>query len=95
MIKSQREVTFIQYVRPDGHRRELKIDRPVQMAELAEFCIAKGACFTAEVLIPLGQISLACEYDGEDIAIELCDNGPDISKAVDKLITDSAEIIKS
>jgi hypothetical protein len=33
-----------------------------------------------------GEVSLACETEEEDIAIEICPNGPEVPGAVDRMI---------
>lgn len=78
-------IPFTQYIRPHGHRRAESIDRSDDIGEKARHCIEQGGRFTAEVLTT-GQVSLAFELDGDDLDIEVTDNGPDVPHAVDRLV---------
>lgn len=86
------EIQFTQFLLPDGEQRQEKIARPKEIYDLAMPCIYKGGRFTVEML-QNGVISLACEYDDEDICMEISENGPDITEKVDKLVKDSHAII--
>ena len=82
-------IPFTQFVRPDGRRREGGFDRPEEVESKARKFIESGGWFECEVLTTM-QISLtACKnVDGEpqDVAIELCANGPGLEEAVDLLV---------
>jgi len=82
-------IPFTQYLRPDGRQVPVSIERPADIEKLAYEFIEKGGRFTAEMLIT-GQVSFAAEYpvDGEsqDIAIEICPNGPEAFDAVDNCV---------
>jgi hypothetical protein len=81
------EVLFTQFVRPDGHPREVSIDRPQEVADKAKEIEDRGYCLESEVLMS-GQVSLTIfdPDDERDLAIELVPNGPEVPEAVDKLI---------
>ena len=82
-------IPFTQYMMPDGRRVPVTIERPAEVAALAQQFIDAGGRFECEML-STGEISLTAvgEIDGEeqDIAIELCGNGPDVPLAVDRLV---------
>lgn len=82
-------IPFTQYLRPDGRKKETGIERPEEVEALAHSFIEAGGKFEAEVLSD-GQVSLtACqEIDGEwqDVAIEICANGPGLPETVDRLV---------
>ena len=86
-------IPFTQFLLPNGQKRQGNFERPKHIEDMADFCINKGARFTAEML-QTGHISLACEFEDEDITIELSFNGKEIMDSIDKLVTESFEIIK-
>lgn len=81
------EIPFTQYVLPNGNPREVMIDRPNDVAAKAAEIIARGHRFECEVLTT-GEISLTLHdpKKGEDIDIEVVPNGPEVPKAVDRLV---------
>lgn len=80
------DIPFTQYLLPDGRRTILCIEKYGEIAQKAQEIINKGLRFEAEVLTT-GEISLTITDDKEgDLAIEICRNGPQVPKAVDKLI---------
>ncbi len=82
-------IPFTQYVLPNGRRREESIERPAEIEELAQRFIASGGRFECEILTT-GHVSLTAvkEIDDEpqDVEIVLCQNGPGILDAVDRLV---------
>lgn len=78
-------IPFTQYLLPDGDKREIAIERPADIEERATAVINRNARFEAEVLTT-GEISLTVHYKEEDIAIEICSNGPSVPEAVDRLV---------
>lgn len=80
-------IPFIQYLLPDGRRRDISIERDQLTEVKANAILDKGFHFEAEML-RTGDISLTIHdpENEEDVAIEICKNGPEVLKAVDKLI---------
>lgn len=108
-------IPFTQFLMPDGRRmlkfttakamcREITIDRPAPIEDLAKQIIARGYRFEIEMLMT-GQISMEIVRDVPDpdvddsVAIEICLNGPTegsnlgVPDAVDKMVQDAAKII--
>lgn len=82
-------IRFTQYLRPDGRKIPVDIDMPPPIEHLALQFIKAGGRYEVEEL-PAGIVSLTavhqvCGQD-DDIAIELCPNGPAIPLAVEKLV---------
>ena len=88
-------VVFTQFLRPDGRPVERHVERPEEIARLAESIITAGGRFEAEVLTT-GDVTLTVERgDGDDgpIAMEVCPNGPGVPSAVDRLVRVAAETL--
>lgn len=87
-------IPFTQFLLPNGRRRHETIDRPDDIEALANSFIASGGRFEMEMLPDLETVSLTAVHkvDGEydDIAIEVCSNGPDVPDAVDRLVQNAA-----
>jgi hypothetical protein len=79
------DIHFTQYLRPDGRRAEVLIDRPSEIAALAERIIDHGFRFECEHLMT-GHASLTIADDEDDHDIEVVTNGPDVPAAVDRMI---------
>lgn len=93
---TERAIRFTQYLLPNGQRREVDIDRPANIADLADKLIARGHRFEIEMLRDMQTVSMTITSNepGEpDVAIKLCKNGPDIPNAVDTMITAYAKQI--
>lgn len=90
-------IPFTQYLLPNGRRSHIEIERPADIEAMAERFMRSGGRFECEVLRDLETVSLtaARKVDGEDqdIAIELCKNGPDVVDAVDQLVRNAAAYI--
>lgn len=82
-------IPFTQYLRPDGEKRSVEIDRPADIETMARQLIADGARFEIEELTTL-EISMTCDVVGEEdfdvLAHEVCQNGPPVLDAVDRLV---------
>jgi hypothetical protein len=81
-------IPFTQYLRPDGRKEPVEIDRPPEIEQLAQEFIARGGYFECEEL-NTGHASFTAGHpDAEegDIAIEVVMNGPDVLEAVDRLV---------
>jgi hypothetical protein len=82
-------ITFTQYLRPDGRKKEVYIERPTEVEARAAELQALGYKLECEVLgvePPLPDVSLTISDGQQDVAIELCCNGPEVPTAVDRLI---------
>jgi hypothetical protein len=81
-------ISFTQYLRPDGRRRDVEVDRSPEVEAAAERFVAAGGRYECEVLTT-GHASLTAVHgvDGEDrdIAIVLCDQ-PSVPERVDELV---------
>jgi hypothetical protein len=99
LVLGPHDVPFTQYLRPDGRTRATCVERAPAIAALARQVIAAGYHFDIEELSD-GTVSMTCEPnrpgpDGEDapIAHGLCQNGPAVPMAVDRLIERAADAI--
>lgn len=82
-------VPFTQYLRPDGRKVSVSIERPENIATKAQSIIDRGLRFECEQLID-GSISLTISDDNGDIDIEVVPNGPEVPPAVDRLVLRNA-----
>jgi hypothetical protein len=80
-----KDVPFTQYLRPDGRKVPVTIDRPDDIADKAFEIIAKGFRFECEQLTT-GHVSFTVADDDGDVGIEICMNGVNVPEAVDTLI---------
>ena len=78
-------IEFTQYLRPAGRTRPMLIDRPEAIAQKAVEIIAAGYRLEVEELRS-GDISLSIADDKEDADGELCENGTEVPRTVDRLI---------
>jgi hypothetical protein len=85
-------IPFTQYLRPDGRKVDEGIDMPAEIEALAQRFLRAGGRYEAEVLRE-GTVSFTAVYrvneEPQDIAIELCPNGPDVPYAVEMLVRKS------
>jgi hypothetical protein len=92
------DVVFTQYLRPHGRKTQVWIERSPEVAALEKRVHAAGYHFDIEELMDR-TVSMTVESnlpnDDEQapIAIELCQNGPAVPEAVDRLIATAAERI--
>lgn len=88
-------IPFTQYLRPNGRREAVTIDRPDHIAKAADNIREHGFRFECEVLMD-GTASFTISDDDGDYAIETCPNGPQVPATVDALICnfDLARAIK-
>ncbi len=91
-------ISFTEYVLPNGAQRERSISRPETIEDAAKRFIFCGGRFECEILTT-GDISLTAvmDVDGEpeDIEIEVCENGPAVPAAVDRLVLRAALHVKA
>ena len=84
-------IPFIQFLRPDGRRKDETIDRPEHIERAALSLFERGVRFEAEVLMD-GSVSLEAvgpeDEDGDptSLALEVVPNGPGVAEAVDRLV---------
>ena len=84
-------IPFTQYLRPYGHKRAVKIDRPENVVLKAAEIAAAGYQFEIEEL-STGHVSMTItgwnpETDEEgDVAQRICPNGPKVPEKVDEMI---------
>jgi hypothetical protein len=83
-------MNFIQYLRPDGRKKEVSIACSPEIEAKAAQVAAWGGEFEVEVLTT-GDVSLTCEYDDaegerQSLAHEVCQNGPEVPKVVKRLV---------
>jgi len=90
----KRDVKFTQYLMPDGRQQQVVIDRPNEVVDKADELNRLGFRFELEMLSDYRTVSLTVAKDDEDVEIELCDNGPEIPAAVDRLIERAYRAVK-
>jgi len=79
-------VPFTQFLRPDGHKKHLVIDRPDHIAKAADKIRQHGFRFEIEQL-STGEIHMTITDDCDDYIERLCRNEPGtVALTVDKLI---------
>jgi hypothetical protein len=86
-------IPFTQYLRPDGRPTPVEIDRPEDIERMAQRFIDAGGRFECEHLTT-GHASLTATWNGEDIAIEVVGNGPEVPAAVDRLVASASAQVK-
>jgi len=80
-------IPFTQYVRPDGRKRPVTINRPAEIEAKARALLLMGLRLEAEVLTT-GHVSFTV-YDPvieQDIVQEVVQNGPGVDAAIDRLV---------
>jgi len=89
-------ISFTQYMRPDGRRVSVTIDRPAEIEALADHFLASGGRYECEHLTT-GHVSLTAvkmvDDEMADVEIEVCANGPTVPDAVDRLVRASQKHI--
>lgn len=87
-------IPFTQFLRPNGKQIPVLIDMPADVESLAAEFIARSGVFEIEEL-STGLISMEALMPGKDdfglavrlcLAGELCNNGPPVVAAVEKMI---------
>jgi hypothetical protein len=76
---------FTQYMRPDGRRRNIWAPCPEGLEAKASAIMDNDWRFEAEVLTT-GDVSLTVSDGSEDVAIEIAPNGPEVPRALARLI---------
>jgi hypothetical protein len=78
-------IEFTQYLRPDGRQRKVYVERSEDVTNKAEAIQGWGYCFECEELMT-GMVSFTISDGEQDVAIELCPNGPEVPETIDRLI---------
>jgi hypothetical protein len=90
-------IPFTQYLRPNGEKRPTSIERSPEIEALAHKVIAAGGKFECEELMN-GICSFTCigiiNDEQQDIAIQLCPNGPKVPETVDQVVREAAKFYK-
>jgi hypothetical protein len=81
-------------MRPDGRKRDQWAPISPKYIELAKRFVTQGGYYTAEHLTT-GQVALYACINEEDVAIEICPNGPEVEQALEKVIDRSINHITS
>jgi hypothetical protein len=93
-VLGPRDIVFTQFLRPDGRRETVWIERTAEVAALAKAIVEAGGRFEIEELMD-HTVSMAVEKgDDGPVAMELCKNGPDVLDAVDRLVREAAARLK-
>jgi hypothetical protein len=79
------DIPFTQYLRPNGRRAEVSIERPDEIADLAQRIIDRGFRFECEEL-STGHCSFTIAGPDDDEDIEVVMNGPAVPPAIDRMI---------
>lgn len=94
------DVPFTQYLRPNGRKRLIWVERSPEIAAEARRVRNAGYHFDIEELRD-GTVSMTVEpnspnADGDDapIAMELCPNGPAVPSTVDRLVAAAVRYIE-
>jgi hypothetical protein len=87
-------ISFTQYLRPYGRKRFVYIERPKEIEALAWRFIAAGGSYECEEL-RTGQVSLTAVHEDQDIAIQVCPNGPMVPEKVDELVRQSVQHVSN
>lgn len=87
-----KQITFTQYIPPNGKQVPTTIERPDDISEMAEALQKKGFQFSIEIL-STGMIAMYCgKPNDDDENIRLCNNGPNVPDAVDELVRGSYQL---
>jgi len=89
-------IPFTQYLRPNGKKRRVEIDRSPEIEAIAQRFIDSGGRYECEELTTGHASFTAVKFvDGEyqDVCIQLVMNGPGVPAAVDRLVLRSEKYI--
>lgn len=82
-------IPFTQFLKPDGRKRSVEIDRPAKIEDMATKLYLAGYRFEIEVL-QTDEINMeTLDSQGELVCGEICANGPPVEQAVDRMITNA------
>lgn len=84
-VQMTRSIPFIQYLRPNGRKQAVSIERSAHVVTRADFIRDHGFRFEIEELMT-GQVHMTISDDNGDYSSKICDNGPDVPATVDAMI---------
>jgi hypothetical protein len=85
-------MNFTQYLAPHGRRQTISIDMSREVETKAAELVTAGWDFEIEVLVNLGgMVNMDCCDDDEQLAVEVCPNGPEVPAAVEQLVNRAHE----
>ena len=79
-------IYFTQFLRPDGRKVPVSIDRPPHIVTAADFIRSHGFKFEIEEL-STGHASMTISDEHDDYHRKICVNGPAVPATVDELVT--------
>ncbi len=82
------EVEFVQFLMPNGRRSQVFIEQPDEVVAKAKQIRAAGYEFHCEMLGDYQTINLTISDDKADHAVEVVPNGPEVPKAITRMILD-------
>lgn len=83
-------IPFTQYLRPNGRKSQIAIERSAEVEAKAQKIIEAGYGFECEML-QTGEIHLDCCNMEQQIASEVVPNGPQVIAAVDRVVEHAFE----
>jgi len=78
-------IRFTQYMMPNGRKVPKDIERPEAIEGMANTVRQFGGEFSIEVLTT-GEVAMSIERDETVLAMEVVTNGPEVPKAVDRIV---------
>lgn len=79
-------IKFTQFLRPNGKSITVEVDMPEDIDKMAHQLIENGYRFEIEQLTT-GEVHMDCSKLQEDpVAVELCQNGPPVIEAINRLV---------
>lgn len=78
-------IMFTQFLRPNGKKSIVEIDRPTDIDKMARDLVMMGYNFEIEVLMD-DRIHMTVSNEDGDLRSRICENGPSLPKCVDDMI---------
>jgi hypothetical protein len=85
---------FTQFVFPHGRKKAVFIDMPHEIESMAERIVAAGFNFEIECFPDTQIVNMDCCNDDKQLACEVTQNGPDVPKAVERLVKSAFKAAK-
>lgn len=79
-------MNFTQFMFPNGRKVSTDIEVPPEIEKKASELASYGWSFEIEIFPETQVVNMDCCDEEEPIANELCTNGPDVPKHVEKLV---------